>query len=1220
MTASITTAAKVGGWLSKSRWRVYLLLLLLMVLPIAFFAYSVGQLLRHQAEQQALTESTQIARVSATLVEEHFRQSTAFLESIATRRRFLQAWKERDLDGVGWDLKQAAGLRPDFAFVSLYDLDGTMRAVYPPQPSVINQNFAYRDWYRGVARQWTPYVSEVYQTAISPYQLVVAIVVPITDDGRPVGILMAPYALDIMSRQLVETKLENGWTISLIDQHGHLSAHPNIDAYSPPVDLNVYEPVKQLQSGREGYGIFARDGKSFATRYEPVPQYGWGVLVEQPSSLLHQGVFAVERRVWLLGLAFIVVGLAVSTFMGSLYSQLETGNRFINLSVDMFCIAGFDGFFKSLNPSWEKVLCFTTKELLAKPYLDFVHPDDRQATIAQGHRVESQEVLAFENRYRCRDGSYKWLLWNAVSSPEQKVIYAVARDITTRRQAEEQLQASEERFRLLVNGVKEYAILMLDPAGNITNWNQGAERIKGYKANEIVGRHFSAFYPPEDVQNRIPEQELATVIKEGRFEAEGWRLRKDGSRFWASVVITALTDDTGKLRGFSKVTRDITERKRAKELLQESEERHRKLFDNNPHPTWVFDRKTLRFLAVNAAAIRKYGYSSEEFLAMTIQDIRPPEDVPLLLESVQTIRDGKESVGTWRHRRKDGTIIDVEITSYALSFAGREAEVVVAVDVTQRKRDEAEKRKFMDRLATSNQELELRNREVERATTLKSKFLASMSHELRTPLNAIVGFSELLADGTPGELNEKQKRFVNHIKQGSGHLLQLINDILDLSKIEAGQLELRCEDFQVKDALPEVLSTIRPLAMAKNIQVQQNLGADRAVYADRVRFKQILYNLLSNAVKFTPKNGRIDIDCFESENQVWLSVTDTGVGIRQEDQAFIFEEFRQIEGSAGAATEGTGLGLAITKRLVEQQAGKISLQSQLGIGSRFTFTLPVGSRTPSKTLPVDRPANSDIAVGVGGGNPLILVVDDEGPARELLASYLESEYQIAIAHSGTEAIQKAQQLRPDAITLDVLMPGGNGYETLVALRKTPDTANIPIIIVSILDQKQVGFALGAADYLIKPIRKPVLLETIRKHVLPQDDHAAILLVDDDPKTLELLAETLRSAGYETHSVQSGATALEVLSSKPVSAVLLDLLMPGMNGFEVLRHVRRDVTQKDLPIFVMTAKSLTQDELALLGREAQAVFQKNGPWQHQLILEVGRIIQGRKRAKSAGQQP
>ena len=664
---------------------------------------------------------------------------------------------------------------------------------------------------------------------------------------------------------------------------------------------------------------------------------------------------------------------------------------------------------------------------------------------------------------------------------------------------------------------------------------------------------------------------------------------------------------------------DIAQRRRTEQLLQESEDRHRKLFDNNPHPTWVFDRETLRFLAVNDAAVRKYGYSSDEFLKMTIKDIRPPEDVPALLESVGSVRDGNENVGIWRHRRKDGTNIDVEITSYALSFADRAAEVVVAVDVTQRKRDEAEKRKFIDKLAASNQELELRNREVERATRLKSKFLASMSHELRTPLNAIVGFSDLLADGIPGELNAKQKRFVNHIKQGSAHLLQLINDILDLSKIEAGQLELRCEDFQLKDALPEVLSTIRPLAMIKNIQVQQKLKTDLLVYADRVRFKQILYNLLSNAVKFTPKDGRIDIDCVEKGNEVWMSVTDTGIGIRAEDQAVVFEEFRQVEGNTATANEGTGLGLAITKRLVEQQGGKISLESEPGKGSRFTFTLPLGSRTSPKSLPVNGPARPDVAAAGRVGKPLILVVDDEVPARELIASYLEAEYRIVMAESGAEVVQKARQLRPDAITLDVLMPGGNGFETLVALQKTPETANIPIIIVSIVDQKQVGFALGAADYLVKPIRKPVLLETIRKHVPHQtDDDAAILLVDDDPKTLELLEETLRSAGYETQSVQSGARALEVLSSKLVSAVLLDLLMPGMDGFEVIRHVREQATLKDLPILVMTAKTLAQEEIALLSRETQALFQKNGSWRQQLMVEVGRVVQGRKRAKSAGQ--
>jgi signal transduction histidine kinase/DNA-binding response OmpR family regulator len=540
-------------------------------------------------------------------------------------------------------------------------------------------------------------------------------------------------------------------------------------------------------------------------------------------------------------------------------------------------------------------------------------------------------------------------------------------------------------------------------------------------------------------------------------------------------------------------------------------------------------------------------------------------------------------------------------------------------DITERKRMEEATLRLNAELAATNGQLEDRNREVEHATRLKSKFLASMSHELRTPLNAIVGFSDLLAEQTAGQLNDKQKRFVNHIKQGSSHLLQLINDILDLSKIEAGQLELHCEDFHVAETLPEVLSTIRPLAMEKNIRVGQELETISPVFADRVRFKQILYNLLSNAVKFTPKGGRIDINCLQIENFVCVSVTDTGIGIRAEDQAVVFEEFRQVEGNTGAPSEGTGLGLAITKRLVEQQGGKISLESETGKGSRFTFTLPTGSKMSSDMLSVGEPANASTASAASREKPMILVVDDEAPARELLASYLESEYQIVMAESGAEAVKIAQQLRPDAITLDVMMPDGNGFETLVELTKTPETANIPIIIVSIVDQKQVGFALGAADYLIKPIRKPVLLETIRKHVLPHaDDDTEILLVDDDPKTLELLEEALRSAGYDTQSVQSGARALEVLSSKLVSAVLLDLLMPGMDGFEVIRHVREQPTLKELPIFVMTAKTLTPEEIALLGRDTKALFQKNGSWQQQLMVEVGRVVQGRKRAKSAGQ--
>ena len=1071
---------------------MYVLLLFLMLLPILFFAYSVGRLLGHQAEAQAVTQSTQIASVSAALLDEHFRQSELFLESIVNRQTFRQSWTEGNLKAVGRDLQQASLLRPDFAFVSIYDLNGTMRCIYPPGPALINQNFAFRDWYRGVSRHWEPYISEVYQTAVPPYQLVMAIALPIKDDaGHPIAILMAPFPVDTISRQLAQAQLEQGWTISVVDQTGRLSARPYMDSFSPPVDLSAYEPVKQVRLGRAGYGTFTRNGTEFFVRYQPMSQFGRGILVEKEATLLHQGIWIVERRVWLLGAALLFVGLAVSAFMGSLYTRLDTGNRFLDLSVDMFCTAGFDGFFKWVNPAFEHTLGYTAQELLARPYLDLIHPNDRPATVKEDSRLQNREVtLAFENRYLCKDGTYKWLLWNAVSVPEQNLIWAVARDITERKRAEDEIRASEDRYR--------------------------------------------------------------------------------------------------------------------------------KLFKLNPQPAWIYEQQTLRFLAVNQAAIQNYGYSEQEFLSMTVLDIRPPADFAASQSREKSLPGRADEEGVLRHRRRDGSIIYVEITSYSLMFANRRAEFVIAVDVTERRRSEEERERFTTRLEIANRELELRNREVERATQMKSKFLASMSHELRTPLNAIVGFSDLLGEETAGPLNPKQKRFVDHIKQGSTHLLQLINDILDLSKVEAGQLELHREDFLVSQALPEVLSIIRPLAMPKNIQIESTSHANPLVYADRGRFKQILYNLLSNAVKFTPQDGHVSIECIEEGPAVRISVTDTGVGIRPEDHQLVFEEFRQVEAGSEVANQGTGLGLAITRRLVEQQGGKISLHSELGKGSRFTFTLPAANRKSEIHSPAKASEDTPTATP-RRATPLVLIVDDEVPARELLASYLEKDYRIAMAESGVEALKKARELHPDAITLDLLMPGANGFETLVALRKTPDTANIPIIILSIEDQKQVGFALGAADYLIKPVRKPELLEAVRKHVpVPADDDSSILLVDDDPKALELLETTLRSAGYETQSVQSGPRALEVLSNKVVGAVLLDLLMPGMDGFQVIRHVRERPTLKDLPILVMTAKTLNKEEIDLLHRETQALLQKDGTWRQQLLVEVGRVVQSRKLAKSAGQ--
>jgi PAS domain S-box-containing protein len=408
--------------------------------------------------------------------------------------------------------------------------------------------------------------------------------------------------------------------------------------------------------------------------------------------------------------------------------------------------------------------------------------------------------------------------------------------------------------------------------------------------------------------------------------------RRDGS--CVDVEVSGSVISYGGREIICTVVRDITERKQAEAELRSSEERYRLLFKNNPHPMWVHDLETLEFIAVNQAAVEHYGYTRDEFLNMTIADIRPPQDLPKLLENVSQVALGSEFAGVWQHLKKDGTIIDVEITSYALIFDSRNAKLVLAHDVTNRLKAEAEMYKAKEA--------------AEAASLAKSQFLANMSHELRTPLNAILGYSELLQEEAIDLGEEDFVSDLERIHNAGKLLLTLINDILDLSKIEAGHAELELKTFDVSEVVQNVARTVEPLFVPNtnrlNVECPNNIGK---WYSDQVKLTQILFNLLSNAAKFTEK-GTITLtveriknneNCWDSE-QLIFKCTDTGIGITPEQVQKLFQPFTQADASTTRKYGGTGLGLAIAQKYSQMLGGEITVNSEFGKGSTFTLILP----------------------------------------------------------------------------------------------------------------------------------------------------------------------------------------------------------------------------------------------------------------------------------------
>lgn len=631
--------------------------------------------------------------------------------------------------------------------------------------------------------------------------------------------------------------------------------------------------------------------------------------------------------------------------------------------------------------------------------------------------------------------------------------------------------------------------------------------------------------------------------------------------------------------------------------------RFREFFEAAPDAILEVDEKGLIRL-VNEEAEQLFGCPRAELDGKPIEELLPERyrTAHLTHRGYYQGHPAKRPMGSglelWA-RRADGTEFPVDIKLSPFQTDEGLRILCVVRDITERRRTE-------EQIRSLNDSLERRNREVERANQLKSEFLASMSHELRTPLNAIIGFSDLLREQIATDLNDKQQRYLNHISQGARHLLTLINDILDLSKIEAGRLDLRLENLTLPNDVEDVFTALRPSAAGKGLHFDFRIEPGLDIRADRTRFKQILYNLLSNAIKFTPEGGRITVEAQRTDNEMLrLVLSDTGIGIPPDEVESIFESFHQAAETTKGVREGTGLGLAITKRLVEMHRGRIWVESEVGQGSRFFVELPLRAVMPTRER---RPSFGETPTR--GGKPLVLVVENELPARELLIHYLEPEgYDVAWADSGSDALTRAREVQPDVITLDIRLGDSSGWEILHRLKKNTETAHIPVVVISILDESETGLALGASEYLVKPIDKETLLATVGKYVPhPSKGSSRVLVVDDDTETRYLLAAMLEAEGYTTLLASGGMQALDVLSRVSPAAILLDLLMPEMDGFEVLRRIKEDRLSRDVPVFILTAKDLTKEELKRLAGTTRALFLKGEAWREALLTRVREAVQ------------
>ena len=755
-------------------------------------------------------------------------------------------------------------------------------------------------------------------------------------------------------------------------------------------------------------------------------------------------------------------------------------------------------------------------------------------------------------------------------------------------------QPTEADFRNLADALPQLAWIA-EPDGTLVWYNRRWYDYTGTTPAEMADHGWRRLHHPDHLERAAAR--FSACIAAGRSWQDTFPLRgADGAYRWFLSLAEPVRDADGRVLRWYGTNTDITETREAQEALARSEQRFRALVDAsaaviwNTNPEGELTPPQPRWAAYT-------GQTEEAYQGWGWVDAVHPEDRARAAEVwAECVEAAKPYAVEYRLRRHDGQWRDTEVRGVpVLAGDGAIREWVgLNIDITARKEAEAE--------------VERARAAAEAANLAKSQFLANMSHELRTPLSAVIGYSEMLGEELEDLGQAELLPDLRKIEASARHLLGLINDVLDISKIEAGRMTLSAETFDVATLIEDVCAATQSLIVKKRNRFHLDLGPDLgSLHQDGLKLRQSLINLIGNAAKFT-EAGDVTLSVRRSEEAgaSWLAfaVADTGIGLTEEQMGRLFERFAQADESTTRQFGGTGLGLAITRAFVERMGGTIAVASRPGEGATFTIRLPAELAAREEAVQAETVAARVREITAGEVNPhdVVLLVDDDPAARDLLQRFLEREgFRVRTANDGRAGLTLARALRPRAILLDIEMPRMDGWAVLHAIRTDPDIADTPVIITSVVNEFSLAHVLGATDYVVKPIDWGALKDAMERY-RPAGHEGSVLVVDDDAEARERVRRTLQRDGWQVREAENGAQALESLDAARPSLILLDLMMPVMDGFAFLRALRGR-PDGAIPVVVLTAKEITPAEKESLGRQADRLIVKGS----MSLAEIGRQL-------------